>query len=410
MLGASCVLWLFASVAATPAIANEPPGQVTEEGRALTRYRAELDAFRAEYGGSRHLPDVTFFQFGMGSRTKYLFKDGKLSEAPSGMVHRTWTNVEPVVVPCDYRVAFSTVQGRKVRIFEDEAAVWVEEDGRKEPLNGTQQPIRLPSFEKHRYGSVLRVLHHEILINVIEGRPVPNFYVYKKPWYRDGAMMAMCLEETGNLGVIRDWILGLREVFDRNNAGETEADNPGQVLYLISLVSSKNHPLVPAALEALKKFEVKDEHGVYIKGRSDFADHPVYQTKWAKFGLRALGLPDPYSIPAVRDSYSSLFWMDYREYHVAGGEAVDRGLYPYLGWATDHFQRKKLSPISDRDYPLTWEIQASQADYPGMAVIDSQFVKEKTSVPHTWHAAEIFLYLIDLEENGTNRKPVVKGR
>ncbi len=410
MLGAFCVLWPFASAAETPVIASENPAQGTEEGRALTHYRAELDAFRAEYGGSRHLPDVTFYQFGMGSRTKYLFKDGKLSEAPSGKVYRTWTNVQPVVVPCDYRVAFTTAEGGKVRIFEDETAVWIEADGHKQSLSGTQHPLLLPSFANHRYGSVLRVLHHEILINVIEGKPVPNFYVYKMPWYRDGAMMARCLEATGNLGVIRDWILGLRDVFDRNNAGECEADNPGQALYLLSLVSDKNHPLVPAVLEALKKFEMKDEQGVYIKGRSDFAEHPVYQTKWAKLGLHALGLPDPYVIPAVRDPYSSLFWMDYREQHVAGGEAIDRGLYPYLGWATDHFQRKKLSPISDRDYPLTWEIQASQADYPAMAIIDPQFVKEKTSAPHTWHAAEIFLYLLDLEGIATNRKPVVKGR
>jgi len=46
-------------------------------------------------------------------------------------------------------------------------------------------------------------------------------------------------------------------VFDRNNAGETEADNPGQALFLLSLVSDKNHPLVPKILEALKRFEVK---------------------------------------------------------------------------------------------------------------------------------------------------------
>ena len=201
---------------------------------------------------------------------------------------------------------------------------------------------------------------------------------------------------------------GLTEVFDRNNAGETEADNPGQALFLLSLVSDKNHPLVPKILEALKRFEVKDTGGVYIKGRSDFADHPVYQTKWAKFGLRALGLPDPYVIPVVRDSYSSLFWMDYRDQHVVGAEATDRNLYPYLGWATDHFQRVKKSPISDQDYPLTWEIQASQADYQGMAAIDPVFVKQKTSVPHTWHAAEVFLYLLD-EPNMPSPAAATKG-
>jgi GH43 family beta-xylosidase len=219
--------------------------------------------------------------------------------------------------------------------------------------------------------------------------------------------MAMCLQKTGNLDAIRDWILGLDDVFDRNNAGETEADNPGQALFLISLVSDKNHPLVPKILEALKRFEIKGDEGVYIKGRSDFADHPVYQTKWAKFGLRALGLPDSYAIPAIPDSYSSLFWMDYRDRHVAGTEAVDRGLYPYLGWATDHFQRVKRSPMSDRDYPLTWEIQASQADYRGMAAIDPLFASQKTAAPHTWHAAEIFLYLLDDPNLSTAPSPTL---
>ena len=49
-------------------------------------------------------------------------------------------------------------------------------------------------------------------------------------------VIARALEKTGNLDCIRPWILGLDEVFDRNNAGETEADNPGQALFLLSLV------------------------------------------------------------------------------------------------------------------------------------------------------------------------------
>jgi hypothetical protein len=366
-----------------------------DPAEALNRYRADLMAFRAEYGGVRDMPDVPFFQFGMGNRAKYLFKDGVLSEALTGKEFRNWGKVQALIVPSEYTVVFTNAQGALIRIAEDEKGAWIEENARKLPLPNTEGPIRLPRFSDYRYAPILRVLHHEILVNVVEGRPVPNLYVYKKPWYRDGAMMAMCLKATGNLDLIRDWVSGLQEVFDRNNAGESEADNPGQVLYLISLVSDRTHPLVPAVLKSLKALEVSDDHGLYIQGRSDFAEHPVYQTKWAKFGLRALGLADPYSIPAVRDTYSSLFWMDYREAHVAGAEATDRGFYPYLGWATDHFQRKKLSPISNRDYPLTWEIRASQADYEGVRRVHSRFTTEKTCVPHTWHAAEIFLYLLD---------------
>ena len=73
---------------------------------------------------------------------------------------------------------------------------------------------------------------------------------------------------------------------------------------------------------------------------------------------------------------------------------VRRGRYPYLGWATDHFLGQKRSPISNRDYPLTWEIAASQARYEGMAIIDPVFVTQRTAAPHTWHAAEIFLYVL----------------
>ena len=54
------------------------------------------------------------------------------------------------------------------------------------------------------------------------------------------------------------------------------------------------------------------EKGKHIEGRSDFAPHPVYQTKWAKFGLRSLGLEDPYEVPQVADSYATLFWWAYR--------------------------------------------------------------------------------------------------
>jgi hypothetical protein len=53
--------------------------------------------------------------------------------------------------------------------------------------------------------------------------------------------------------------------------------------------------------------------------------------------------------------------------------------------------------LSSRDYPLTWEAKASQARYAGLAVLDPVLAKEKISPPHSWHAAEAFLLL--LEEN-----------
>ena len=186
---------------------------------------------------------------------------------------------------------------------------------------------------------------------MIDGLPVPNHFVYEKPWYRDAALMAMCLQATGNLDAIRDWVMKLDVPYDQNNAGEIEADNLGEALFLISLISNKDHPLVNKILRELPKCEVHSDQGLYLKGRSDFAEHAVYQTKWAEFGLRSLGLNDPYTIPAIADSYSSLFWMDYRDRHAArqrsdgpGPVPVSRlGYGPFPGKETQPDQQSRLS-------------------------------------------------------------------
>ncbi len=52
---------------------------------------------------------------------------------------------------------------------------------------------------------------HLCITSAQDGKPLPNFFVYDKPWYRDGAMMAMAFEKKGNLPALKDWILGLRD-------------------------------------------------------------------------------------------------------------------------------------------------------------------------------------------------------
>jgi len=74
---------------------------------------------------------------------------------------------------------------------------------------------------------------------------------------------------------------------------------------------------------------------------------------------------------------------------------LKRNNYPYLQWASNHYAQKKQGLLSDRDYPLTWEAHASEADYNGMARVSSEYVKLKVSAPHTWHAAEAFLSLLE---------------
>jgi hypothetical protein len=85
--------------------------------------------------------------------------------------------------------------------------------------------------------------------------------------------------------------------------------------------------------------------------------------------------------------------MDYRDAYVPGKDSDDRGVYPYLGWACDHFHGTKKSPISNRDYPLTWEKGASQAKYENLQSLDPIYVSKRLAAPHVWHAAEVFLYV-----------------
>ena len=370
-------------------------GKTDNPEESLQNYRKSLQAFRFEFGGSRAMPDVNFFLFGMGNRTKLVYKSGILKNAVTGEILKKWNVVKEIIVPPDYCVYLTLSDGQLITIKEDEQAVWISENKRKISVTGTETGLKLPDFKQYKYPSILKVLHEEILINIIDGKPVPNFFTYKTPWRRDGAMMAMCLEATGNINLIKEWALSLRDPYDRNNGGETEADNLGQTLFILSFFSDKNYPLVTKILKEARKFEIINHDGKYIKGKTDSHEAPVYQTKWLKFGLKAINLPDEYFIPQVEDDYSALFWWDYKDSYKPGTkDADDKDKYPYLGWACDNFHGIKSSPISNRDYPLTWEIEASEADYKGMAMIDEKYVTAKNSSPHTWHASEVFLYLL----------------
>jgi hypothetical protein len=49
----------------------------------------------------------------------------------------------------------------------------------------------------------------------------------------------------------------------------------------------------------------------------------------------------------------------------------------------------------EEQYPLTWEARASQANYEGMKLVSKEYTERRICAPHSWHAAEMFLYLLD---------------
>jgi len=345
-----------------------------------------------------------FLLFGMGgSRRKFVYcEGGRLFDALTLEPVRIWELTREEIHAAEYRVVLESKDGRQTIIEEDEEGVWLREAGDRISLTKGSR-VCLPRFDGHPFASWLRALHAELLVNIMPVGPVPNLWVYPRPWYRDAAMMLMCLKQTGNLSLVEDWVMGLHKVWDRNNSGEPEADNLGQVLYMVSLFGDRSHPVVKQVMRALPSYS----KGSHIAGKTDYVEHPVYQTKWLKFGLCALGLDDPYRIPPVFDSYSALFWMDYRSEHVDGERFSEKtlALYPYLNWAEAHFYGAPPPESLARPRPpLTREGAGSEAEYwrlkplARQGIIPADQAENRMCSPHTWHAAEMFLHLI--EKNG----------
>ena len=336
-------------------------------------------------------PEVQFFLFGMGDREKYIYKNKSLTRYKDNKIIYAWNECDEEFFFDKYTVVLTGKNGEKTVLTENEDGFFV---------NDTclcQSKINLPTFEEYKYPEHLRILHHEILINIIDGKPVPNYFVYNKPWYRDGAMMGMVLKQTGNLHLIKDWALSLTELYDQNNAGNCEPDNLGQLLYILSLVSDKENPLVQRVIDEAKRI-AKDG---YLTGITDFCQHYAYSTLWMILGLKELGIENDFLVaPQIFDNYARMFWMDRTEVErTTPYDNEYNDFYPYLWWAVKHFE---CEPIEDKyleiSYPMTWEQEASQAKYEGIRRLSKTYADNKFSAPHTWHAAEMFLYLIEMEK------------
>lgn len=363
----------------------------TKAEKALQSYRDNLAILRKEHTNGRNLPVVNFFLFGMGDRLKMVYKDGVLYNAKTSKILRKWKIKTAIIVPSEYLVHLELENGKSVDIQEDTQGVYIYENNMQVIM--AESRLSLPSFEGKKFAPILRVLHQEILMNVDEGLPLPNFLVYQKPNYRTAAMMIMVLRQTNNLNLISNWVTNLNEPYDRSIVGNPEIDNLGEVLYIISTVSDSKHPLIEKVLEEADGYKNSD----YIEGKTDDSFHPVYQTKWMKFGLKSLGISDSYIIPLIYDNYSPVFWLDFKIQNV-GGRQFDEAVSlnsPYLTWAEDHTFNQKRGIVSLADYPLTWEADSKMANYSGMNAVDQVYAQSNVCATHGWHAAEMFLLLME---------------
>jgi hypothetical protein len=76
--------------------------------------------FRTNFRGTVELPDEQFFLFGMGRRTKLVFKAGALTCAQSSEVVRRWNVAQEFILPDQYTVVLRHEGGDETRIVEDE--------------------------------------------------------------------------------------------------------------------------------------------------------------------------------------------------------------------------------------------------------------------------------------------------
>lgn len=332
-----------------------------------------------------------FYLFGMGHREKTVYMDGKLTTVMGNSVLYSWDVVKEEFYFDEYRVKLTLKDGGVVEIYENSEGVYVNDKCI------ASSKLNLPDFKEYKYAKQLRILHHEILISFYGVLPVPNIYVYHKPWYRDGAMMALVLDKTNNIELLRPWVMSVTELYDKNNWGMSEPDNLGQLAYILSFFADKNYPLVDKIIEEAKRISVDG----CLTGITDGNDHSVYSTLWLKFGLSKLGADTSFiKIPKKFDSYARMFWMDRSEVErdtYFANEYDEK--YPYLTWAVDHFESNPVNESRiEIKYPMSWEIDASQAKYSEIAPLSEEYAKNKCGAPHSWHAAEMFMYLIEFKK------------
>ena len=343
----------------------------------------------------KEIKEEPFFIFGMGLREKYLFvKDEtkgkykliKYSDEQDILNNLTLKNIDYE----NYIVYAEDEQDNKISIYENEEGIYVYNGIENRVLDDSTK-INIPTFENYNHKKQLKILFNEVMINITKEGPKPNFIAYKNVWYRDSAIIAMVLSKTENIAQIEEWISKINTIYDMQN-GYREPDNLGQVLFLMSLIDNKNEETINNILEEAENIKTEGE---YLNGITDGTYHPIYQTKWLIYGLKSLGLNyDKWKVPDVYDSYESLLWFE-KEKQSKSIENSDR--WPYLFFARLHYDGTTIT-FEESDYPISSEYYHSKAIFKEMSIISEEFTKSKLIVPHAWSAAEMFLYLIDLDE------------
>lgn len=363
----------------------------TYEFLELKNYENEYESFINKYKPKvvKYLNNDIYYLFGLANRRKLVFlKDGLFDVKDNKYIHEFEVK-DYMIIPSLYMVIVETTNDKFIRIYENNDGVFYEENDNIEIIPGTDNKIILYDFTNQKYGRIKKVLYSEILFNIQDNKIYPNIFVYDNVWYRDAAYGAMVLKETDNVDLISEWIDNIEDIYDRQNKGIKEPDNLGELLYIISTQEKYNYKLID---KIKKEAENLTKDFGYINGKTDYKDRPIYQNMWYKLGIEKIGEEFNYNIPNFNDDYINLIWWDES---FSSKQHNFNSDYPYLKMAEYHKLKSGKFYVNEQVYPLSWEKNASEANYEKVKPFGVYYVDNKISPTHTWAASEMLLFLLD---------------
>lgn len=365
------------------------------EVNSLNNYIAEYKEFLSNYNTVtvENLNTEDYYYFGLGNRRKLIYKNNSIIDIFSQKKIITFNVKEYVIIPNDYTVIIKTYEGKFIKIYEDNNGVHYDINGKDTIIKGTDNYISLYTFKGQKYQNIKKTLYGEILFNIKDSKIYPNILVYKHPWYRDAAISTMVLKQTNNTDLIKEWVDNISEIYDKQNNGECETDNLGELLYIISSQSEINHEMIEKIEEEAERIAIENPDGYYLNGKTDFSNQNLYQNLWYKLGAESVGIDFDFEINELNDSYShTAWWSDYQtdEFNYEVNKA-----FPYLTAGYRHKKGNGDLVVNKYIYPLSWEQYASSADYNSKRLMSAFFKEQKISPLHTWSASELILFLLD---------------
>lgn len=380
----------------------------------LAKYHKELglQLHRENFYDHRFMPSnnkikSNFFFFGMYDRRKIVYKEGKLIDLFTKKVIKDFKVKHELIVPSEYAVLIIDDKGKLIKIFENEKGVFIDgEDRGREILATSDSHFNLSSFAGFKYQRMLKVLLQEILFNFDNKVPKPNILAYQEGggWYRDTMLVTMVLEKTKNTHLLEPWVDSLSDIYDHerfkmsgNWDDYKEADNPGELLYILGAIKNNRSDLIKMIMDEVSS---KSDDGVF-SGVVDGSVMSYYPTVLLINGAKKAKVDLPVNLKVPNpDPYTPLTWWAQDIPRINTKANVDHPKYPYLSWASAHYLAGiKATPVYllDWTYPLSYEAHINAATAKKQKFISKRYSKKNgAQFSHAWCAAEMFLLLSEL--------------